>query len=100
MAESIALGIVLRFRDEASRGVKAALGGIERLGEEALETHKKVAKLESGFRQLRDAGVALTGMGAAAAGALFAVVKPAATLQEQIRNALTLTGETGEAFAR
>jgi TP901 family phage tail tape measure protein len=100
VAESIALGIVLRFRDEASRGVKAALSGVERLGEQAEETHKKVAKLESGFRQLRDAGVALTGMGAAAAGALFAVVKPAATLQEQIRNALTLTGETGEAFAR
>lgn len=80
MAESIALGIVLRLKDEASRGVKSALAGIERLGEEADATQKKVAKLESGFRQLRDAGLALTGMGAAAAGALFSVIKPAATL--------------------
>ncbi len=100
MAESIALGIVLRLRDEASRGVKAALGGIERLGDQADETQKRVAKLESGFRQLRDAGLALTGMGAAAAGALFAVVRPAATLEAAIKNTLTLTGQTGEAFAR
>lgn len=100
MAESIALGIVIRLKDEASRGVRAALGGIERLGEEAEATQKKVAKLESGFRQLRDAGLALTGMGAAAAGALFSVVKPAATLEAAIKNTLTLTGETGEAFAR
>lgn len=100
MAESVALGIVLRLRDEASRGVKAALGGIERLGEQADETQKKVAKLEAGFRQLRDAGLALTGMGAAAAGALFAVIKPAATLEAAIKNTLTLTGQTGEAFAR
>ena len=100
MAESIALGIVLRLRDEASRGVRAALGGIEKLGEEAEQAQKKVAKLEAGFRQLRDAGLALTGMGAAAAGALFAVIKPAATLEAAIKNTLTLTGQTGDAFAR
>jgi len=100
MAESITLGIIIRLKDEASRGVKSALGGIERLGEEADETQKKMAKLESGFRQLRDAGIGLTAMGAAATGALYSVIKPAATLEEAIKNTLTLTGETGEAYAR
>jgi len=100
MAESITLGIIIRLKDEASRGVKSALGGIERLGEEADETQKKMAKLESGFRQLRDAGIGLTAMGAAATGALYSVIKPAATLEEAIKNTLTLTGETGEAYAK
>jgi len=100
MSESISLGIILRFKDEASRGVKAVLGGIERLGEEAEAAQKRVAKLESGFRQLRGAGLQLTGMGIAAAGALFSVIKPAVTLEEAIKNTLTLTGQTGEAFAR
>ncbi|TET34844.1 MAG: phage tail tape measure protein [Planctomycetota bacterium] len=100
MPDSIGLGIIIRLKDEATRGVRAALGGIERLGDEADKTHKRVAKLESGFRQLRDAGLGLTVMGAAAAGALYSVVKPAAALQEQVKNALTLTGETGDAFAR
>ncbi len=100
MAETFTLGIVLRLRDEASKGVQAALGGIEKLGKEAEAAQQRVRDLERGFRQLRDAGVGLTAMGAAAGAALFSVVKPAATLQEQVRNALTLTGETGEAFAR
>ena len=39
-------------------------------------------------------------MGAAAGGALLAIAKPAADLEEQIKNTLTLTGETGDAFAR
>jgi len=100
MTDSITLGIVIRLKDEASRGVKSALGGIERLGEEADETQRKMAKLESGFRQLRDAGIGLTAMGAAATGALYSVIKPAATLEEAIKNTLTLTGETGEAYAK
>ncbi|MBI2931414.1 MAG: phage tail tape measure protein, partial [Planctomycetes bacterium] len=100
MAETFTLGIVLRLRDEASKGVQAALGGIEKLGKEAEASQKRVVDLERGFRQLRDAGIGLTAMGAAAGAALFSVVKPAATLQEQIRNSLTLTGETGEAFAK
>jgi len=100
MTDSITLGIIIRLKDEASRGVKSALGGIERLGEEADETQKKMAKLESGFRQLRDAGIGLTAMGAAATGALYSVIKPAATLEEAIKNTLTLTGETGEAYAK
>jgi len=100
MSESITLGIIIRLKDEASRGVKSALGGIERLGDEADRTQKKMAKLEGGFRQLRDAGVGLTAMGAAATGALYSVIKPAATLEEAIKNTLTLTGETGEAYAK
>jgi len=93
MTDSITLGIVIRLKDEASRGVKSALGGIERLGDEVDETQRKMARLESGFRQLRDAGIGLTAMGAAATGALYSVIKPAATLEEAIKNTLTLTGE-------
>ena len=50
MAESIVLGILLKFRDDASKGVKAALGGVERLGEEADKTQQRFAKLETGVR--------------------------------------------------
>lgn len=100
MAETFTLGIILRLRDEASKGVKSALGGIENLGKEAEETQKRVQALSRGFQQLRDTGLGLTAMGAAAGATLYSLVRPAAALQEQVTNALTLTGATGEAFTR
>ena len=69
MAESFVLGILLKLRDSASKGVKSALGGIERLGTEAEETHKRLYKLEAGFGKLQSAGFGLAATGAAAAGA-------------------------------
>jgi len=98
IADVIGLGILLRWKDKASAQIKKAERAIDNLGESVDEVTEKTARLQLGFANLGKVGAGLTAFGLAGAATLYGVTRAAGTFQDTLRDTMTMTGLTGEAF--
>ena len=98
MADVIGLGILLRWKDQATSQMKKAEQRLVGLGESADEAMKKSAALEASYAKLGKVGAVITGFGVAGVAGLVGITKAAGTFQETLRDTMTMTGLTGDAF--
>ena len=100
MADVIGLGVLLRWKDKASAHIKKAERAVDNLGESVDEVTEKTARLQMGFAKLGKVGAGLTAFGVAGAATFFGVTKAAGTFEDSLRDTMTMTGLTGEAFEK
>jgi TP901 family phage tail tape measure protein len=100
MADVIGLGVLLSWKDKASANIKKAERAVDNLGKSVDEVTEKTARLQLGFAKLGKVGAGLTAFGVAGAATFFGVTKAAGTFEDTLRDTMTMTGLTGEAFEK
>jgi len=98
VADTLGLGILLRWKDKASGEMKKAQHNVDALSDSVDEASKRTAKLQHSFASLGKLGAGITAFGLVGAAALYGIVRAASTFQESLRDTMTMTGLTGEAF--
>jgi len=99
MVDMIGLGILLRWKDKATAEMKKAERVLGSLGDEADETEKKTARLQASFAKLGKVGAGITAFGIGGAAAIYGLARSASTFEDSLRDTMTMTGLTGDAFA-
>ena len=97
-ADIIGLGVLLRWQDKATSGMKKAEQSLQSLSGSADEAEEKASKLEKRFGSLSRAGAVITGFGLAGAASLYGLARAASTYEDTLRDTMTMTGLTGRAF--
>jgi TP901 family phage tail tape measure protein len=100
VADVIGLGVLLSWKDKATAEIRKAERAVDSLSDSVDEATEKTARLQLGFAKLGKAGAGLTAFGVAGAATLFGVTKAAGTFEDSLRDTMTMTGLTGEAFNR
>ncbi|MDI6793776.1 MAG: hypothetical protein QME81_13080 [bacterium] len=76
------MGVLLRWKDQATAEIKRAERTINNLGESVDETTEKTARLQMRFAKLGKVGAGLTAFGLAGAVTLYGVSKAAGTFHD------------------
>ena len=98
IADIIGLGVLLSWKDKAIAKVKQTDRAVNNLGDSVDETEKRTAKLQSRFAKLGKVGAGITAFGLAGAAAFFGMTHAAGTFEDTLRDTMTMTGLTGDAF--
>jgi len=98
IADVIGLGILLRWKDKATGEMRRAERSLASLGDEADEVEKKTARLQDSFAKLGKVGAGITAFGIAGGAALYGLARSASTFEDSLRDTMTMTGLTGDAF--
>ena len=98
MVDMIGLGILLRWKDKATAEMMKAEKSLGSLGDEADEVEKKTARLQASFAKLGKVGAVVTAFGVGGAAALYGLARSASTFEDSLRDTMTMTGLTGDAF--
>ena len=98
LMDVIGLGILLKWKDQATAEMKNAERALGSLSEEADEAERKTAKLQASFAKLGKVGAGITAFGVGGAAALYGLARSASTFEDSLRDTMTMTGLTGDAF--
>jgi len=77
LTDVIGLGVLLKWKDQATGNIKKTEKAVDQLGDSIDETEKRTAKLQAGFSKLAKAGAGITAFGVAGAATLFGISKAA-----------------------
>ena len=98
IAETLGLGILLSWKDKASTQMKKAERTVNSLGDSVEDLDDKTVSLRKNFASLGKVGVGITAFGLAGAAAFYGIGRAAGTFQDTLRDTMTMTGLTGNAF--
>ena len=98
VADIIGLGVLLSWKDKATGQIKKAERAVDNLGDSVEEVEESTAKLQSRFAKLGKVGAAITAFGLAGAATFFGMSRAAGTFEDTLRDTMTMTGLTGDAF--
>ena len=98
MVDMIGLGILLKWKDKATGEMRKAERALGSLGDEADEVEKKTARLQASYAKLGKVGAGITALGIGGAAALYGLARSASTFEDSLRDTMTMTGLTGDAF--
>ena len=98
LTDIIGLGVLLRWQDKATAGMKKAADSLKALSGSIGDTDDKAAALEARYKSLGKVGAVITGFGLAGAASLYGLARAASTYEDALIDTMTMTGLTGKAF--
>jgi len=98
VGDVLGLGILLKWKDQATAGIRKAEKAVGDLGDEVDDVTKKAGEMQMRFAKVGKAGAVITAFALAGAAAIYGIAGAASTFEESLRDTMTMTGLTGRAF--